>query len=246
MRILMPTDPQHLWQVDPSTAKNIQLALAKEIIIAKLPKKPDAVAGADVTLTPDRQTLIGGFVVFRWSDLKPITQAVFHQEASFPYIPGLLSFREIPVLLEAWNLLDVKPDLIFCDGQGIAHPRGFGLASHLGLLLKHPSIGCAKKRLVGHHQEVSSCRGSWQPLFLKNCTAGCPRPAGEKLIGCVLRTRDNIKPVFVSPGHLVDFDQAREFVLSACTKYRLPEPIRAAHRLVNEQRYLPPYASRGE
>jgi len=215
----------HTWQVDPITAKNIQLTLARDIVIRDILDTPKTVAGADVSLSPDRKTLIGGFVVFSWHDLKPLTQAVCHQEAMFPYIPGLLSFREIPVLLEAWNRLEIKPDLIFCDGQGIAHPRGFGLASHLGLLLKHPTIGCAKKRLVGHHQEVESTRGSWKPLLLD-----------EKLIGCVLRTRDNIKPVFVSPGHLVGFDQAREFVLAACAKFRLPEPIRAAHRLVNEKR----------
>ena len=221
----MPESLQHPWQVDPATAKNIQLALARDLVIQDVLEMPKTVAGADVSLSPDRKTLIGGFTVFSWQDLKPLTQAVCHQEASFPYIPGLLSFREIPVLLEAWNQLGIKPDLIFCDGQGIAHPRGFGLASHLGLLLKHPTIGCAKKRLVGHHQEVSSSRGSWQPLLLDN-----------KIIGCVLRTRDNIKPVFVSPGHLVGFDQARELVLAACTKFRLPEPIRAAHRLVNEHR----------
>jgi deoxyribonuclease V len=226
----MPLARKHSWSVDPSTAQRIQLALAGEVRIEDFKPTPRTVAGADVSLTPDRKNLIGGFVVCRWDDLTPLTSAVWLQPATFPYIPGLLSFREIPVLLEAWWMLEIIPDLIFCDGQGIAHPRAFGLASHLGLLLRTPTIGCAKKRLVGTHQEVESAKGSWKSLVL-----------GDKVIGCALRTRDNTKPVFVSPGHLVGFDQARNYVLAACPKFRIPEPIRAAHRLVNAHRIqLPP------
>jgi len=221
----MITTNESLWKVDPATARSIQTAMSDLVRIEDYPGEIRTVAGADVTSTLDGKGLIGAFVVFSWHDLVPISSAVAIQTAQFPYIPGLLSFREIPVLIEAWNKLAEKPDLIFCDGQGIAHPRRFGLASHLGLLLKSPSIGCAKKRLVGEHQPVGKSRGSWKPLVLN----------GE-LVGTVLRTRHNVKPVFVSPGHLVGVEQARNLVLAACSGYRLPDPIRAAHQLVNRHR----------
>jgi len=221
----MSTTSQNPWNVDPATARSIQAAMGDLVRIEDYTGEIRTVAGADVTATVDGKGLIGGFAVFRWHDFAPITTAVAAQPAAFPYIPGLLSFREIPVLLEAWNQLTEKPDLIFCDGQGIAHPRRFGLASHLGLLLKCPSIGCAKKRLIGEHQTVENIRGSWKPLFVD----------GE-IIGAVLRTRQNVKPLFVSPGHRVGIEQAKDLVLTACTKYRLPDPIRAAHQLVNQQR----------
>jgi deoxyribonuclease V len=217
--------PEHSWEVDPATAKGIQAALVGSLRIEDFAGPIHTVAGADVTITTDGKRLIGGFVVFTWPDLAPIASAVASQPPTFPYIPGLLSFREIPVLISAWSQLGAKPDVIFCDGQGIAHPRGLGLASHLGLLLKCPSVGCAKSRLVGEYEEVPASRGSWRPLMYSG-----------KLVGSVLRTRTDVKPVFVSPGHRVGIDQARKLVLSACIKYRLPEPSRAAHRLVNDNR----------
>ena len=217
--------PHHNWSVDTNTARGIQSALVKRLLIKDYTDDIHTIAGSDVTVTPDGNDLIGGFAIFSWPELVPIATTVAAQPATFPYIPGLLSFREIPVLLEAWKQLATKPDVIFCDGQGIAHPRGLGLASHLGILLNHPTVGCAKKRLVGQYEDVEPNRGCWKPLHYNN-----------KVVGSVLRTRDRVKPVFVSPGHMVGIDQAREFVLNACTKYRLPEPIRAARRLVNEQR----------
>ena len=217
--------PKHSWEVDPSTAKGIQATLADSIRIEDFGGPISTVAGADVTIALDGKNLIGGFVVLSWPDLEPVITSIASQPATFPYIPGLLSFREIPVLISAWNQLDSKPDLIFCDGQGIAHPRRLGLASHLGLLLKSPSIGCAKSRLVGKHAEVPASPGSWRPLVYKGT-----------LVGSVLRTRANVKPVYVSPGHRTGINQARELVMAACTKYRLPEPIRAAHRLVGDHR----------
>jgi deoxyribonuclease V len=216
---------EHQWDVDPATAKSIQTALVQNVSITDFSDPIRIVAGADVSVTADREILIGGFAVFDWRQLEQIDSVVASQPVMFPYIPGLLSFREIPVLLAAWSQLMPKPDLIFCDGQGIAHPRGLGLASHLGLLLKHPTIGCAKSRLVGEYGEIQPIRGSWTPLIYN-----------KTVVGSVLRTRDGVKPVFVSPGHQVGLDQARELVLAACTKYRLPEPIRAAHRLVNNYR----------
>jgi deoxyribonuclease V len=216
---------QHPWTVNTAAARNIQTTLVQRLRIEDYSGELVTVAGADVSVTRDRKSLIGGIAVFSWHDMQPIATAVACQPSRFPYIPGYLSFREIPVLLEAWKQLRVTPDLVLCDGQGIAHPRGLGLASHFGLLLNCPSVGCAKKRLVGEHQEVGMERGAWVPLYYEN-----------KLVGSVLRTRDHVKPVFVSPGHLVSFDQAREYVLKACSKYRLPDPIRAAHQLVNEHR----------
>jgi deoxyribonuclease V len=138
-----------------------------------------------------------------------------------PYIPGLLSFREIPCILEAWSKLENEPDLILCDGQGIAHPRGLGLASHLGLVLDLPSIGCAKSHLFGKFREPGVLRGDKAPLRGKN---------GET-IGYVLRTRERIKPIFVSPGHLVGVEEAAAITLACSPKYKIPEPLRYAHRL---------------
>ncbi len=216
---------KHPWNVDPSTARQIQESLVPLIQVRDFTGPVRYIAGADVSVTSDQQVLIGGFCVFRLPELIPVHTTVATKAAMFPYVPGLLSFREIPVLLDAWEQLPTKPDVIICDGQGIAHPRGLGLASHLGLLLNCPTVGCAKKRLVGNHEGVDVSRGSWRQLTLN-----------QSLVGCVLRTRDHVKPVYVSPGHMVGFEQARELVLATCSKYRLPEPIRAAHRLVNEVR----------
>ncbi len=216
---------KHPWNVDPSTARQIQESLVPLIQVQDFSGSIGYVAGADVSVTLDRKVLIGGFCMFSYPEMTPVHTAVTTKAATFPYVPGLLSFREIPVLLDAWEQLSTKPDVIICDGQGIAHPRGMGLASHLGLLLNCPTVGCAKKRLVGNHESVDVSRGSWRQLKLN-----------QSLVGCVLRTRDHVKPLYVSPGHMVGFEQARDLVLATCGKYRLPEPIRAAHRLVNEVR----------
>ncbi len=146
-------------------------------------------------------------------------------EAALPYIPGLLAFREIPVLLEAFRKLQVRPEAVICDGQGTAHPRGFGIACHLGLYLGIPTVGCGKSRLIGSYTEPGNPKGSATDLTHRG-----------RRIGQVVRTRTGVKPVFVSPGHLVGFDEAVELVLRACSRYRLPEPVRAAHKLANETR----------
>jgi deoxyribonuclease V len=143
----------------------------------------------------------------------------------FPYIPGLLTFREAPVLLEAFSLLKQRPDVILFDGQGIAHPRGFGLASHAGLLLGLPSVGCAKTMLVGEHTPVGRKRGSFSYLWFEG-----------KKVGAAVRTRQDVKPVFVSPGDRITIEAAVGLVLAACKGYRLPEPIRRAHQLAARMR----------
>jgi len=146
-------------------------------------------------------------------------------KASFPYIPGFLSFREIPPLLDIFKKISIVPDILFCDGQGIAHPRGFGLASHLGILLDIPAIGCAKSVLVGKYVEPSVTKGSSSPLVYQ-----------EQQVGAAVRTRKGVKPVFVSVGHKLCLDDAVKIILQCSPKFRIPEPLRLAHRMVNEMR----------
>jgi deoxyribonuclease V len=160
-------------------------------------------------------------VVLSYPDLDPMDEAFVRGRISFPYIPGLLSFREAPLLIQAFRRLRRLPDVVLYDGQGIAHPRGFGLASHMGVLLGLPSIGCAKKRLVGDFGEVGLQAGSTTPLKMEG-----------KIIGAVIRTRKGVKPVFVSPGHRIDLEFSIKLVLRTCRGFRLPEPLRRAHRMV--------------
>jgi deoxyribonuclease V len=161
-------------------------------------------------------------VVFSFPELLKIEEKWIQDKVRFPYIPGLLSFREIPVLLEALKRLKTDPELIICDGQGIAHPRGLGLASHLGLLVDRATIGCAKSRLVGEFSEVKEEKGSYAPLWYK-----------EQMVGAVVRTRRGVKPLFISPGNRITLDESVKIVLECCGKYRVPEPTRQAHLLVS-------------
>jgi deoxyribonuclease V len=162
-----------------------------------------------------------GIVVVRLPSLEPVARAWARGRVRFPYVPGYLSFREGPVFLSAVRRLRVRPDLWLFDGQGIAHPRGFGLAAHLGVLLGAPSVGCAKSRLVGEHAEPGRRRGEWAPLVLDG-----------RRVGAVLRTRASVRPLYVSVGHRISLPAAIGWVL-ACCRYRVPEPIRLAEQLVN-------------
>jgi deoxyribonuclease V len=179
------------------------------------------VAGADAAFSWTDDLVFAAVVTMSFPELKSLEMRTAVKKGIFPYVPGLLTFREGPALLEAFRKLEKKPDLIFFDGQGLAHPRRLGLASHLGLFLDTPSIGCAKTRLVGRHKPPPEEKGNWTELTDK----------GE-LVGAVLRTRTGVSPVFVSVGHRIDLDSAISLTLSACGKYRLPEPIRKAHRQV--------------
>jgi len=181
--------------------------------------KPRIVAGADVSYKGD----VARAVIVIMRDLQPVEQVVVDESVPFPYIPGLLSFREIPPLLSAWKKITMKPDVIIVDGQGIAHPRRFGIASHLGLVLGVPTIGCAKSRLCGEHDEPGARRGSWSKLTDK----------GE-LIGAALRTRDGCNVVYVSTGHRVNLESAISVVLACAPRYRLPEPQRLADQLTKQ------------
>jgi deoxyribonuclease V len=184
----------------------------------------ETVAGVDVGF-PDPQTARAAVVVLRLTDIEPLDYAVAEAPVAFPYIPGLLSFRETPAVLSALEKLHVWPDLFIFDAQGLAHPRRLGLASHVGLLLNWPSIGCAKSRLTGEYVEPGPERGDWSPLV-----------DGGECIGAVLRTRSGVKPVFVSIGHRVDLETAVRYVLSCAPRYRLPETTRYAHRVAGGER----------
>jgi len=201
-------------------AKAIQQRLRSQVIITDQLETVQWVAGVDVAFEDNYALTKAAVAVLRFSELEVVETAIATLPTCFPYIPGFLSFREIPAILEALNKLTVVPHLIFCDGQGIAHPRRLGIASHLGVLIDCPTIGVAKSRLVGSHQEVNLEKGSQQPLI----------DQGET-IGVVLRTKFKVKPLYISAGHRISLPTAIEYVLKSTTKYRLPETTRIADRL---------------
>ena len=207
----------HRWDVTPQEALRIQEELRGRVLLQKRFNRIGTVAGADVAFTKHKAAAVAA--VFDYERLEIVEESVVTSPCSFPYIPGLLTFREGPALLEALKKLSQSPDVIIFDGQGIAHPRGVGIATHLGVLLEKPTIGCAKSRLVGEYKEPKRDKGSLSPLRLEG-----------RVVGGVMRTRDGVRPIFVSPGHLIDLTTANEVVLNCCTKYRLPEPIRWAHK----------------
>lgn len=211
----------HAWNISPRAA----VALQKQLAACVLPIPPAGplrfVAGLDAAFSPDGAQCIAGVVLWDREEARVIERHTARRKAAFPYVPGLLSFREAPALLAALRQLRHAPDVLMCDGQGLAHPRRFGIACHLGVVTRLPSIGCAKSRLIGQHDEPPRRRGGSAPLF----------DAGEQ-IGEVLRTRDGVKPVYLSLGHRMDLRTARAIVLDCATRYRLPEPTRLADRLV--------------
>jgi deoxyribonuclease V len=210
----------HRWDLSPAEAKAMQPELAQRVIVETTfdPSEIQTVAGVDVSIR--KGVARAAVVVLRLADLKPVDCAVSEAPATFPYIPGLLTFREGPTVLGALEQLTIRPDLLIFDGQGIAHPQRIGLAAHMGVILDHPSIGCAKSRLTGAHAEPGDEVGNWEPLVDK----------GE-VIGAVVRSRAGVKPLYVSIGHRVDLPTAIEMVLHCTQGYRLPETTRYAHRV---------------
>lgn len=207
------------------TYYQLQEELSKKVILEdQLPKEIKYIAGTDVSYKDSANTMVGAIVVLNVYTLELVDSASHEMEITFPYITGLFSFREIPPLLEAYKKLTIHPDLIICDAQGIAHPRRFGMACHLGIELGIPTIGCGKTRLTGQYDkdEMELTRGSYQDLILKG-----------DVVGRVLCTRTNTKPLFVSVGHKIDLEAACSWVLKASPKYRLPETTRQADHLVN-------------
>ena len=222
---MTPVRALHRWDISYTEARKIQETLAARVIL-KAPDKPVRfIGGADVSFNRFSPTLYAGIVVLTFPGLEPVEAAWAVSQTTFPYVPGYLSFREAPAVLEVIKKLKTLPDILMLDGQGIAHPRGLGLAAHIGLILDLPTIGCAKSLLVGTHTPVGPIKGDSTPLIF-----------GEKEVGRVLRTRNQVKPVFVSRGHLMDVETAAAITLACCPKYRLPEPARRAHRLVNRVR----------
>lgn len=215
----------HSWNLNPREARALQEQLRKELIIQPINKEIQYIGGADISFNKYEKTVYAGIIILDIQSLKAVAHGLAITEVHFPYIPGLLSFREIPALLEAWNILELKPDVMMIDGHGLAHPRRMGIASHFGLLTHSPSLGVAKKKLVGHYTEPTAQAGNFTPL----------EHEGET-IGYVYRTKKNVKPVFVSPGHLLDLDNALHFCQQCTGRYRIPEPTRQAHILVNKLR----------
>ncbi len=211
----------HSWDISPEDARRLQMTLAAQIVRENRLGTVKAVAGVDVGMKGN--IACAAIVVLNFPGLDVAGQSTAIRRITFPYIPGLLSFREGPVILDALDQLDCKPDLLIFDGQGIAHPCRLGIASHIGLLTDFPSIGCAKSRLCGQYQEPGVERGSYVPLLDNGDT-----------IGAIVRTRTGVKPVFVSIGHRVDLKTSIDYVLGCCAGYRLPETTRKAHRLAAE------------
>jgi deoxyribonuclease V len=209
---------RHGWQVTTSQAIAIQKELAGEVVREGNVTTPHFIAGVDISVDRFTGTGKGAVVVLNYPDLEIVEVQVVTGRITFPYVPGLLSFREAPLILAAFEKINTVPDLIMVDGQGIAHPRRMGIASHLGLFLKIPTIGCAKSRLCGEHGTPANEAGSYVELV----------DNGE-VIGAVLRTRAGVKPVYVSIGHMIDLLSAIHWVEACCRGYRLLEPTRLAH-----------------
>ncbi|MCX7593193.1 MAG: deoxyribonuclease V [Fischerella sp.] len=216
---------RHAWTLTVEEAIAIQEKLQSEVITSDQFQEPvQYVAGVDMGFEVDGTISRAAAVVLSFPDLQLQQTSIARRPTSFPYIPGFLSFREIPAVLDALEKLKITPDLILCDGQGIAHPRRFGIACHLGVLVDIPTIGVAKSLLIGEHEELPETRGSWQPLRYKGET-----------IGAVLRTRTGVKPVYVSTGHRISLTTAIDYVLRCTPKYRLPETTRIADKLASDR-----------
>ncbi len=212
----------HDWDVTTEQARELQEELRRRVELRPLPSDIRLVAGADVAFSRERNMVFAAVLVLRLPEFEVVEQVGSHIPCPFPYVPGLLSFREGPAVVEAFRRVHRRPDVVIFDGQGMAHPRRIGLATHMGLWLRTPTVGCAKSRLVGEHVSPGPEKGERVPLLEE----------GEQ-IGVVLRTRTEVKPVFVSPGHMADLETAADLVLRCCPRYRLPEPTRLAHHAVS-------------
>jgi deoxyribonuclease V len=215
----------HDWNMTPREAVELQKSLRERVVIAPLKRPVETIAGTDISFNKFSTTMYAGIVVLLLPSLEVVEEVGVVSETRFPYVPGLLSFRETPSVLEAWAKLKTEPDAVMFDGQGLAHPRRVGIACHVGLMIERPTLGCAKSVLVGKYEEPPKERGSWSPLVDKGET-----------VGAALRTKDRVQPIFVSPGHLIDLKDAINLTLSCDGGYRQPEPTRLAHHLVNALR----------
>jgi deoxyribonuclease V len=222
-----PVETLHSWDLSTQEARDLQLELAARVDVTRPLTSFATVAGADISYQLRGKWLYAAIVLLRAGTWEVVEQSEIVTEAKFPYVPGLLSFREAPAVIESFKKLTIAPDVLICDGQGIAHPRRLGLATHLGLWLNIPTVGCAKSWLFGEYQEPGTERGDHSPLT-----------DGGETIGVALRTRARVKPLFVSAGHLCDLKSAVDVVLATATQYRQPITTRLAHHYVNELRQL--------
>ncbi|NGP88064.1 deoxyribonuclease V [Fodinibius halophilus] len=208
-----------------SEAKELQQELKEKISLQGLVTAPQFVAGADISFDRGSELMHAAIVVLQLPALSPVARSLVTDETTFPYIPGLLAFREIPVLIKAWGQLQQKPDVLILDGHGTAHPRRMGIATHFGIEVDWPTIGCAKNILTGSHDKLGLEKGEYVDL-----------KEGEERIGMVLRSRTNVNPIYISPGHKVSFDDTYDTVMKSLNKYKLPETTRQAHRWANKLR----------
>jgi deoxyribonuclease V len=218
----MKIEQRHEWVLTTEEAIVIQQELRQEVVTRDQFGAVNYVAGIDVGFEDEGKTTRAAVAVLTYPELQLCDQAIARRSTTFPYIPGFLSFREVPAVLDALERVKTIPDLLLCDGQGLAHPRRLGIACHVGLLTNMPAIGVGKSRLVGKHDDVPDERGAWVPLWHKGET-----------IGAVLRTRPKTKPLFISPGHRISLETAISYVMGCTTKYRLPETTRHAHKLAS-------------
>lgn len=216
----------NLWTTSPTKAFNIQNKLQKKVIIKDLSKKIETVAGADVSFNKYEKEVYAGIVVLSYPDLSLIEESAIQVDINFPYIPGLLSFREIPALLEAWKNLQNKPDVVMVDGHGIAHPRRMGIATHFGLVTQTPTLGVAKNKLYG----------TYTPPKITNVPEKLLDPSTGNHLGFVYVSKENTNPIFISPGHLMSCTDALVITQTCLKGYKLPEPTRQAHILANKFR----------
>ena len=210
----------HRWKVTPEQAIRIQENLKHRIILEKTFSRVRTIGGGDVSYQKEGDFLFGAVVVLSFPKMETLAVATARGNISFPYLPGLLAFREGPILIKTFRKLRIRPDVLIFDGHGIAHPRGMGLATHLGIWFNLPSIGCAKTPLLGESVTPRPSKGSFE-LIQKD----------GREVGVVLRTKDRVRPVFVSPGHRIDLPTSIRLILESCRGFRLPEPLRRAHQL---------------
>jgi deoxyribonuclease V len=225
----MRTKTLHEWSLEQDEAKALQRELAKLVVREDRIDEVRHLAGVDMAINEVSGMARAAVVLLSYPELERVEQHVYEEPLRMPYIPGLLSFREIPCILGAFDQLNHQPELVMVDGQGIAHPRRLGIASHLGLWLDLPTIGCAKSILTGHHVPVSEEVGSWVPL-----------EAGKEVIGAVLRTRTRVKPMIISLGHRISLETSLHYVLACGRGYRLPEPTRLADKLSKDNVWSEP------
>ena len=211
------------WPVTRAEAAALQTALAREIRIAPAASEPRLIAAVDTAYGRDGKRIYAAAVVVRYPGLEPVDRAEGCAPAIFPYVPGLLFFREGPAVIAALHRLATEPDMLMILGHGLAHPARCGMAGLLGVLFNRPSTGCSRKLLAGTHRPVADAKGSWEPIRIEGAE-----------VGCAYRSKDRVKPIFVSPGHGCDLAGARELVVRCLRDYRLPEPLRLAHVFANK------------